>query len=263
MALPFSAVSTPALPVLAQSLFCSRRVKSIAIAVLALSLLPGCVPAWLQSKLPAVNAEIEVSKLNAPGRYQVSGVADLPDNTEMGVAALRYLTLTNPVAENPAGRRVYALLDYDVVELTGRTWQAELDLWRVSPEGQFQEGWQGYSDRLDWSVVPDEDVIFLTIPTPTEELAELEQRLRSRQQRLDDSLLRQTFGGDQYAEIASVAAISLPQNTTTEPQPGPLDINGGWGRRYLLQPESPNPNELETPSDRRTTAPPEPGEFLR
>lgn len=206
---------------------------------------------------------MQVSKLNAPGRYQVSGDIALVNDTELGVAALRYLTLTDPVADNPAGSRTYAVLDYAVVEVNDGAWQTELDLWQVGANRQFQEGWQEYSDRLDWSVVPDEEVIFLTIPTPTKSLAELEQKLRNRQQRIDESLLRQTLEGDLYAEIAYVETIALPAGSTVRPQPGPLDINGGWGRRYLLQPESPNPNTLEEPSDRRTTAPPAAEEFLR
>lgn len=229
----------------------------------ALLLMQGCRASWVQKRFPAVTAQMEVIKLNAPGRYQVSGTTGLSENTKMGVAAVRYLTLTKPVSSNPAGRRVYALLDYEVTEVDDGIWQTDLDLWEAGPSGDFQEGWQGYGDRLGWSVVPDEEIVFLTIPTPTKDLAELEQRLRNRQYRLDDALLRQTFEGERYAEVTYVDAIPLPVGGTAITQQRPHDINGGWGRRYLLQPESPNPNTLERPSDRLTTAPPTPEEFLR
>jgi len=233
-------------------------------SIASLTLLQGCVSsAWFRSTFLTVTAEMTVTKLNTPGQYQVSGRMDLPNDTTMGVAALRYLTLRDPVAQNAAGRRVYSLLDYTDVTISDGAWQTSLDLWQAGDDGQFQESWQGYGDRLDWSVVPDEEVVFITIPTPTKELAQLEQRLRTRQQRLDDALLRRTFEGALYAEVAYLDDVPLPEGTSSMPDQDPLAINGGWGRRYVLQPEPLNPNTLQQPSDRRTTAPPSPAEFLR
>ncbi|MGB3615451.1 MAG: hypothetical protein WBA10_16785 [Elainellaceae cyanobacterium] len=233
-------------------------------SIATLSLLQGCLSsAWLRNTFLTVSAEMEVTKLNTQGSYQVSGTIDLPDRTPMGVAALRYLTLNDPIAQNTAGRRVYTLLDYTEVKVSNGTWQTNLDLWQVGADGLFQESWQGYSDRLDWSVTADDEVVFITIPTPTKEIANLEQRLRNRQQRLDDALLRQTFDGVRYAEVAYLDDVPLPEGSSNTLAQDPQAINGGWGRRYILQPEPANPNTLQQPSDRRTTAPPSPAEFLR
>ncbi|MEO0408880.1 MAG: hypothetical protein AAF289_16175 [Cyanobacteria bacterium P01_A01_bin.135] len=239
------------------------RAALTAAALAATMLTTSCASTGLlRNRFLSVSADMEVTKLNAPGRYQVSGAIGLPNDTPVAVAALRHLTLTEPVAQNPTGRQVYSLLDYRVVRIADGAWQAELDLWQPDADGQILEAWQRQSD-LDWSVQPEDTVVFITIPTPTKDLAELQQRLSIRQRRLDESLLRRTIEGIPYAEITQVDDVPLPGDQVGPPREDPQAINGGWGRRYVLQPEPPNPVTLERPGDRRTTAPATPEEFLR
>lgn len=253
------------MPLLPQKMLPIRlqRVAPIALVIAASTVVASCTSTGLLApRFSNVSAQVQVAKLNAPGRYQVSGDIALPNGTLVAVAALRYLTLSDPVAQNSA-RPIYSLLDYRATRIEDGQWEAELDLWQADTEGQLLEAWQRQSDRLDWSVRPAEQVAFVTIPTPTDDLGGLEQRLRIRQRQLDEALLRQTVEGVRYAAITYLDDVPLPDGATGTPYDDPQAINGGWGRRYLLQPEPANPVTVERPSERRTTAPATPEEFLR
>ncbi|HEY9643918.1 MAG TPA: hypothetical protein V6C57_25735, partial [Coleofasciculaceae cyanobacterium] len=90
-----------------------------------------------------------------------------------------------------------------------------------------------------------------------------EQQLAEQGLRLANGTVRSTSEGQRYAQVNQTLAIALPTGETTPPRPQLDEVNYGWGYRYLIPNEPPNPYDLEFPGDRQTNAPPRPEEFLQ
>lgn len=241
----------------------SNWLKRIATISLLLPLVSGCTQVqsflfqWSEADL-----KIQVTDTNTPGRYAVSGNTNLPENTQISVAAVRYLQLDEAdrtsatLNTNPT----YSVLAYEPAVVKQGQWQAELNLWRVDAEGQYQESWQIEQKQLGLSLEPDEKVIFLATLTPIDELSELEQTLAKRGIRLAPGSVLSTSDGFRYAQVQQALDVELP---TGETVPNPEDDNFGWGDRYLIPQEPQNPDRLEFPKERLTDAPAKPEELLR
>jgi hypothetical protein len=246
--------------------------KGLVSLALLLALNTGCsqiplpaqqLPNLLPDYTSEGNLQFRVTPSGNSGTYIVTGNTNFPDKSRIAIAAVRYLRPNNQLVSNLDSKTTFSILDYQVVEVNEGQWQAELVLWKVAPDGQFQEAWQLDGEKLEVSLEPIPDVSFLATLAPTERFAEVERRLEKQGIKLSSKLVRNTPSGQRYVQAVRVLPIALPTGQTVPPQKRPEDINGGWGNRFLLIPEPPNINTLEMPNERRTDAPLSPREFLQ
>jgi len=236
----------------------------ISVVLLAM-LMTGCAqfhPFSQFSQWSQIDLNMRVTAADSSGVYAIAGSAKLPDQTQITVVALRYLHAIAPTVSlntNPT----YSILDYQSTQIMQGQWQVNLNLWQVARNGQFQEGWQSDQRQLGLVLESDPSVIFLATLAPIEQLSELEQRLATQQMRLARGVIRNALDGQRYAQVNQLVSIALPTGKTKPPLLRPEDQNGGWGDRYLIPPEPPNPVNLEQPKNRRTNAPSTLEEFLR
>lgn len=221
----------------------------------------------LPNLLPGFSAEANFQLRVAPsgrlGVYTVTGSTNLPDQSQITVAAVRYLRPANPLAQNVSPNPTFSILAYQDVEVNKGKWQAALNLWKVAPNGQFKEAWQLDQSKLGLTFTPEPEVTFLATVDPITSLSKLESLLEKQGIKLVSSVVRNTSDGEQYIQATQVLPVALPTGRTTPPLQRPEDINGGWGPRFLLIPEPPNTNKFEQPDKRRTTAPLSPAELLQ
>ena len=213
-------------------------------------------------QLADADLNLQVAATEKPGVYALAGETNLPDRTQLTVMAVRYLAVENPVAGSKPDP-TYSILAHQTAQIQHSKWQAELNLWQVAPDGQYQETWQLEQPQLGLSLQPATDVVFLATLTPADKLSHLEPQLALRGMRLSDRTVQTTAEGQRYAQVDQAIAVALPTGKTTPPLPNPNLINYGWGDRYLMPQEPQNPYDLAFPSIRQTSAPPAADEFLR
>ena len=238
------------------------RFKSLFLLLLPLLFCVSCTSFPLLGQLADVNLNLQVAATATPGVYTISGETNLPDQTQLTVMAVRYLSLENSAASfkpNPT----YSILAYQPAQIQHNKWQAQLNLWQVAPDGQYQETWQLEQAQLGLPLRPVTEVVFLATLTPADKLSRLEPLLATRGMRLSNRTVQTTAEGQRYAQVDRSIAIALPTGSTTPPAPNPNQRNYGWGDRYLMPQEPQNPYDLKFPSDRLTNAPPAADEFLR
>jgi hypothetical protein len=223
---------------------------------------------FLRSHTPLSSADLQIQVLPSKtlGEYAIQGNTDLPNQSQIRVAAIRYLYPTNPASQALHSKPTYSVLAYQTAEVTQGKWQTTLNLWQVAPDGQFQEAWQGVRSDLKLALNPASEVVFLATLPPgakTDQLQQVEQQLEKAGKVLNTRLVQSTTEGDRYLQAAQILTIALPTGKTTPPPSKPEEINGGWGNRFLIPPEPQNPYQLKLPENRRTNARPSPSEFLR
>lgn len=228
-------------------------------APLTLQRLPFLIPG-LSSK---ADFQISVTPSKLPGTYTVTGNTNLPEQTRLTVAAIRYLKFDEQPSKNFSSNQTYSILAYEDLKVTKGKWQAILNLWKIAPDGQYKETWQLEQPKLKLSLKPEKEVTFLVTVAPTTALPELESKLERQGIKLVSRLVRNTSDGQQYIQVSQILPVPLPTGKTTPPKPRPEDVNGGWGNRFLLIPEPPNINNYEKPKQRRTDAPLSPNELLQ
>ena len=242
--------------------------KTLTVSCIVAAIATGCAPAQrLLSLRPQIvfdraNLSIQVVPASKPGEYTVSGAADLPEGTELTVAAIRYLHLSQSSVPVATAKPTYSILAYDVVEIVGDRWQTQLPLWKVAPDGTFQETWQLNESDLALAVEPEERVLFLATLAPIHNLQEIERQLAAGNQRFASRFIQTTAEGSRYLQTSEMVALSLPTGATTALEALREDGNGGWGNLYLPLPDPPNPHQLEFPGQRQTNAPASQGELL-
>lgn len=209
------------------------------------------------------NFQFSVTPSSRPGVYSVAGTTNLPNKTRIAVAAIRYLQPGKDVSQSPKPNLTYSILAYQDVKVNQGKWQTNLNLWKVAPSGKFQEAWQLEQSKLEISLKPEPEVLFLATVEPTDSLAELESLLKKQGIKLVSNIVRNTAEGERFVQSSQLLTIGLPTGETTPPKPRPDDLNGGWGPRYLLIDEPPNTNKFEQPDKRRTDAPISPNEYLQ
>jgi len=202
---------------------------------------------------------MQVNPSESSGVYQVSGSTNLPDDTQITVAAVRYLQ----VAGVSARKQTYAILDYQSAEVKDGNWQTNLNLWETAADGRYQENWQLDQAHLDIAFEPNQDVFFLATLAPIEELSQIEELLATRGLRLQRGMIRSTSAGQRYVQVSQTRTIALPTGQTTPPVPRPEDINGGWGDRFIIPQEPQNLTPFKPENARLTNAPAAPEDFLR
>jgi hypothetical protein len=252
--------------ILAAKLLLTAQVLTLCLLLLS----TGCSP---QLRLPQLRLPGQVSDVALsmrvmasgamPGIYTIAGETNLPKDTQLTVAALRYLSVEQEFAAQFNPLPTYSILAYQTVKIVDDHWQTQLNLWQVAPDGQYQETWQLEQARLGLAFKPSQDVVFLATLTPADKLSRLEQQLADEGLRLASGTVRSTPEGQRYAQVNQALAIALPTGETTPPRPQLDEVNYGWGYRYLIPNEPQNPYDLEFPGDRKTNAPPRPEEFLQ
>jgi hypothetical protein len=216
--------------------------------------------------LPSVQTEIAVQLGSTPGTYEVSGKTAFPDRSSLRVAAIRYLYPTHAASQLLGSRPTYSVLAYAGAIVENGTWNVPLTLWQTAPDGQQLETWQLTQQDLKLQVKPAEKVVFIATLAPgikADSLQKLEQALLSQNQGLDTAVINRMEKGDRFLQLIQTVEAALPTGKTSPPVPTSEDLNGGWGNRFLMPDEPPNPNNLEFPAHRRTTARPSPQEFMR
>jgi hypothetical protein len=231
-------------------------------------LLNGCsqLRDLLQGKFAKADIQFQVTPAKSPGHYEITGKADLPDRTEVRVAALRYLYPTTLASQSLNPKPTYSILAYQNAKVDKGKWQTQLNLWQAAPDGRWQEYWQLHEPKLKLPLKPDNDVVFLVTLALGDKVGpidQVQQSLRERRKDLDSSVIRQNLAGDRFLQVTQVLPVALPTGSTAPPPLEDKDINGGWGRRYIIPPEEPNPNNMEFPANRRTNANPAIDEFVR
>ncbi|GAB4143235.1 MAG: hypothetical protein Fur0046_20230 [Cyanobacteria bacterium J069] len=219
------------------------------------------------SLVPAHDIELQLTVTSeAPGAFAIAGRTNLPDNTRLAIAAVRYLEPSGPVAISSEAKPSYSILAYQTAVVTKGEWQTQLKLWQVAEDGRYREPWQIEQETLKLNLEPSEDVIFLATLNPVgkvEQLPALEQQLRAKKLKVGGKYLYTAADGQQYVQIHRAQPVALPTGNTRPVTTRPEDLNGGWGERYLMPGEPPNPYALEQPAARQTDAPMRREEFLR
>ncbi len=233
--------------------------------------LAGCAASPLQLLWQGEDAhkavmQLQVTPAASPGAYTVVGQTDFPDKTPIRIAALRYVYPANPASQKLNPRPTYEILAYQTARVQKGQWQTSLNLWQTAPDGRYQESWQIRQTELGMTFTPDTEVTFLVSLAPGDKadpIQKIEQQLKAEGKVIGSELVRRTGEGDRYVQATQTLAIALPTGGTTPPPPRAEDINGGWGRRYLMPLEPQNPYLLEFPKHRRTDAPAKPAEFMQ
>lgn len=243
----------------------SRYVSGVAL----LLLVSGCsqtVQSPTEKRLSTTDLDIKVTASTTPGAYSVSGSTDLPDQSQIRVAAIRYLHPDKQASRDLNPKPTYSILAYQTTRVNQGKWQAALNLWQVAADGRFQEAWQIDKPQLNLDLKPDKEVVFLAIngvDIQPAVLQKIDQQLRKQGKTLENGVILNTVDSQRYLQAGQTIAIALPTGKTDPPPVKPEDINGGWGNRFLMPEEAQNPIRLEFPEKRRTDAPPSPKEFLQ
>ncbi len=211
-----------------------------------------------------IDLQLSVSS-EGSGVYAIAGTTNLPDNARLAIAAVRYLEPARQSGGFSDAKPSYSILAYQTATVTNGQWQAQLNLWQVAEDGRYQESWQFEQAALRLNLEPSQDVIFLATLNPigkVEQLPALEQQLRNKKLTISGKHLYTAADGQQYIQVHQAQPVALPADRTTPPVRRPEDLNGGWGERYLMPGEPPNPYVLEQPTERQTDAPMRREEFL-
>lgn len=243
----------------------SRTATILGFACLA-AIASGCSenPISLRSPstLETANLTVQVQPQSAPGKFAVSGSADLPQGTELTIIAVRQLQLQNVPLVATEAPPTYSILDYETVTLSGDRWQTTLNLWQVAPDGRYREAWQLQAPELNLAVDAKADVFFLATLAPFNDLAAIEQQLNAENQRFDRQFIQTTSEGNRYLQTGQSLPVALPTGKTDSIAEREEDLNGGWGNRFLELPDLPNERVLAFPDQRQTDAPVRPEEFI-
>jgi hypothetical protein len=253
------------LPAASQPARLPRLLSALLFGLLlpGLLLLTGCTP-WLNAFTRSTETPLEfrirqVEAADRPGLYAVAGETTLPDKTRITVTALRSLAQTGSQPSDQPAQIVpnYAILDRQIAEVKQGTWKADLNLWQVAPDGEFQEAWQLNQSMLGVRFRPQPEVTFLAMLEPANQPAELKPRLESLGNSPRASSVQYTPEGERYLQASQTLAIALPTGKTLPPapqaQPKPT------GQAIKATP----PTETEEQPWKQTSAPIAPEAFLR
>lgn len=245
-----------------------RWLQCLLVVVSLMPIASGCKMPILPGQVKEVSLQMAVDSSPERSRYTVSGTTNLPDNTPITVAAIRYFYPAGSSAPgSPSGAEnspgsTFAILDYASTTVSKGKWQAELILQQQGSDGKGWEEWQMQQPKLGVTLKPAETVSFVTTLTAKDQLTPLEQQLAETGFRLPRGIVRTTTEGQRYAEISQTIALTPPNPGQQAPAASEPE-NYGWGDRYVLVKEPQNPTRLERPKQPQTDAPARPSEFLR
>ncbi|MDY6901289.1 MAG: hypothetical protein SWZ49_24915 [Cyanobacteriota bacterium] len=216
-----------------------------------------------------VQLEIQsIQREDSRGSYKVVGSTNLPESSRIAITAVRYLRPTTANAEqiigNNDGNVNRSILARQIVEVKQGKWEADLNLWEVAPNGNFQEVWQ--TNKNYKTLTPEREVGFIATFNPVGQLpsSDKEDAQQPIFQQLEGKSLRFTNEGEKYVQASQFRSVSLPVGKTT-PVRVPEEFNNGWGNRYQLKAQSENSaSSLPTlGKSQQTNAPLSNSQFLR
>lgn len=245
----------------------SPKVSLFAVTSLAL-LLTSCT----YKPQNEVRLEIKnVQSAGSNGMYKISGNTNLPESSQIAIAAVRYLSPAEAqqiIGSSPDPNTNRSILDRQIVEVKQGEWEADLNLWQVSPDGSYRETWQG--NQFQTKLTPESDVTFNVTFDPGSQSQKLEKSVESEPlqpqvQQLEGKSLRFTNQGEKYVQASQSLSIPLPTGKTVPPRLQPEDVNDGWGNRYEIRSQTLASGSTLLPptKSRQTNAPLSAQEFLR
>ncbi len=247
------------------------RIPVAASTVIAASVLLFLSSGCVNSSQNKVILEIQgIQREDSKGLYKVAGTTNLPESSRIAVTAVRYLRSRTASGEEIVGDNNEninrSILARQIVEVKQGKWEADLNLWQVAPNGNYEEAWQLNKD--DKNLAPDNEVSFIATFNPYGQLPssdrENPQELTQQYQQLEGKSLRFTNEGEKYVQASQYRAISLPTGKTTPPRQAE-NFNDGWGNRYQLKAQSNSATATLPPlaKSQQTNSPPLSSEFLR
>lgn len=179
----------------------------------------------------------QIAEAGQPGQFTLSGTATLADQTPLTVSAVRRITpqATDPLLDEASE---YAILDRQSAVVRDGRWQAQLSLWEVGPQGDYQENWQMANGTRAESAVS-ATVDFLATLEPLD-LAQAQLKARSVVlDRARNPLLNFTPSGEAYLRVNEAKQVALPNARAATPVRLPEQARSTWeGRLTLDNPES-------------------------
>lgn len=224
----------------------------LAMALLLLTATFGCV----QKAQREAQLDIEsVQPIGSNGVYQIAGSANLPESSQIVVAAVRYLVPTQGQQKGFLKDQANinrSILARQIVEVKEGKWQAELNLWKVAPDGKYHEVWQ--ANQAQTKLRPDSSVTFVVTFEPAAQLEKSNLRLDGKQ-------LRFTNESEAYLQASETFTVSLPVGKTAPPLQTDDELAMvNPTQASVLTSSAPF---LPTAKLRQTNAPLKPSEFLR
>ena len=218
-----------------------------------------------------IQLEIQgIQREDSKGLYKVAGSTNLPESSRIAITAVRYLrpntANTEIIIDDDNGNINRSILARQIVEVKQGRWEADLNLWQVAPNGNFQEVWQLNPDFKKFT--PESEITFIATFNPVAQLPSSDkqnlQQSSLQYQQLEGKSLRFTNEGEKYVQASQYRSIPLPIGKTTPPRE-PEDFNDGWGNRYQLkaQPQNSRPTLPPLAKSQQTNSPPRTSEFLR
>lgn len=234
--------------------------SKLAVTLLVLALCVSCSPA----KPPDTALAISVQPASNPGLYTVTGTTNLPNKSQITVAALRYLRPKNQEFFSSDPQETYAILARQIVKVSQGKWQANLNLWQIATDGRLQEAWQVNQSQTGLLLNPASEVSFVATFDPTGQFLNPEQQ-QVQIQNLKGSLVRFTNEGLPYVQAIQNLKIALPVGRRPPPILKDEDLNSGWGKRYEIKTERPVTNNMRPQpiKTNQSNAPLSPSEFVR
>ena len=228
----------------------SRRAWAIILGLLIL-----CSGCSALTSPPDVALKIEAIQQAHLGVYSLSGSTNLPDQSQITVAAVRYLRLTDQQLL-PDSDANYSILSRRTVEASQGKWQTMLNLWQVASNGRFQEIWQLERSPIE-PLYPDARVTFLATFDPSGQFHKSQQQLQ-----LKGHLVRFTPDGQEYVQASQTLPVAIPAGGILHGIQAE-NLNDGWGDRSLMQPRSMGDSTMPPAKASQTDAPLSPSQFLR
>lgn len=209
------------------------------LLVLVILLNYGCSrlqnPVNLSANSPPLQLTIEqVETSGQPGTYALRGKAALPDKTRLSVSAIRDFTLPSAALETEFDDPQYAILDRKFAVVEQGVWQTELMLWKVAPDGRYQESWQLEMPVPPQGSSPDPTVTFLVTLEPATFTKVVDRKLEASLNKTQSPILGFTNSGEPYLRVAQAVAVALPTGGTQVTRSSGEEVDNPWKGRSAL-----------------------------
>ncbi|MEO1558263.1 MAG: hypothetical protein AAFS12_01090, partial [Cyanobacteria bacterium J06632_19] len=152
------------------------------------------------------NVQLEIQGIqreDGKGLYKVVGSTSLPESSRIAITAVRYLRTTTTTSgeqyvDDSNENINRSILARQIVEVKQGKWEADLNLWKVAPNGNFQEVWQSNKDYK--TLTPESEVSFIASFNPVGQLPSSDKQDSQQPtfQKLEGKLLRFSNEGEKY-----------------------------------------------------------------
>jgi len=207
----------------------SRNSELVAIALSIVVV--GCSS---PKSAPESPLSLQVNPANEPGEYTITGSANLPENTQITVMAIRSLEVDDP--QFSQAYTYTSILDRRFAEVRDGQWQTQLQLWQVAPDGSFQETWQLDRSRWTFDPIPETEVAFVALIEPDNQIPPLRQEFQAQGPPSAENVVWLPTEKTWYVQATQRLPVTLPTGKTKPPSFKAEDFNWGWGDRSATKP---------------------------